>query len=394
MQRPSQIQALRIFPLAIPLRKPFEHAAHTRQTADPVVVEIELADGTLGYGETLARPYVTGETSQGVVNTIQRVLVELLLELRPASFPDALESIDALPCRDPDGAVITASRAAVELALLDAYSRHFGRPISEAAGWLGLGRLGPPGSINRVAYSAIASGRRTAGLARKVRMMYWYGLRDFKLKVGYEDDADRVAIVCRTLGRSLGRTTTLRIDANAGWTLEQALARLKSFPLEKITCVEQPLARIDDEYLSQISSNLPVAIMPDESLVTMDDAQRLANAVGWFNIRISKNGGLLPALRLAHFALHNGLKYQLGCMVGETSILSAAGRRFLENAPETAFAEGSYGRFLLAGDIADRPCNFGCGGRVKSLPGLGWGVQVNPDLLRRHAATPPIEIRF
>lgn len=58
----SQVHCLRLYPLAIPLRKPFEHAAKTREVADPIVVEAELGDGTLGHGETLARPYVTGET--------------------------------------------------------------------------------------------------------------------------------------------------------------------------------------------------------------------------------------------------------------------------------------------------------------------------------------------
>ena len=58
----TQVVAIQIWPLQIPLRKPFKHAAAVRSTADPIVVEIELVDGTIGYGETLARPYVTAET--------------------------------------------------------------------------------------------------------------------------------------------------------------------------------------------------------------------------------------------------------------------------------------------------------------------------------------------
>lgn len=391
----SQVQCIRLYPLAIPLRKPFEHAAKTRQTADPVVAEVELADGTLGYGECLARPYVTGETPEGVIETIRTVMPDLLIEFRPNNFPEALELIDALPSHNAAGAVINAARAAVELALLDAYSRHFRRPLSEAAGWLDLPGLGPPGSISNVSYSAVVSGA-SAKLAGKVRMMWWYGLRDFKLKVGYDDDVQRVETVVRVLGRSLGRTTTLRLDANSAWTVDQAIAALRALPLERISCVEQPLARADDIHLSEVRQAVRVDVMPDESLVTLDDAQRLiaTDAVDRFNIRLSKNGGFLPSLELVHCARQHGLKYQLGCMVGETSILSAAGRRFLENAPDACFAEGSYGRFLLSGDVVERPVRFGFGGRPRPLAGFGWGITVQVPKLKQYSVCPEIEIRL
>lgn len=391
----SQVQCIRLYPLAIPLRKPFEHAAKTRQTADPVVAEVELADGTLGYGECLARPYVTGETPEGVVETVRKVMPDMLVEFRPESFPDALELIDNLPSRDPSGAVMTAARAAVELALLDAYSKHFRRPISEAAGWLDLPGLGPPGSAEKIRFSAVVSGA-SAKLARKVRMMWWYGLRDFKLKVGYDDDRERVETVVRVLGRSLGRSTTLRLDANSAWTLETAVAALRSLPVDRIACVEQPLARADDEYLPQLRQAVRVGLMPDESLVTLEDAQRLVEqgGVDWFNIRLSKNGGFLTALKLVHCARQHGLQYQLGCMVGETSILSAAGRRFLENAPDVCFAEGSYGRFLLTDDVVRKPVQFGYGGRPRPLPGWGWGIEVLPQKLQANSTCRPIEIRL
>ena len=63
--------------------------------------------------------------------------------------------------------------------------------------------------------------------------------------------------------------------------------------------------------------------------------------------RIAKNGGLLPALRIARRALEAGLDLQLGCLVGETSLLSAAGLAFLQACPRVRFVEGAFGRFLL-----------------------------------------------
>ncbi len=389
----SQIRYLRIYPLLIPLRQPFRHAVQVRRHADPVVIQVELADRTIGYGETLPRPYVSGETADTVLESIDRTMLDELLAFRPASFPEALERIDALPTHGRTGRLIVAARAGVELALLDAYSRHFAKPISDAVGWLGVPGFGSPGSTKHVRYSGVLSGGELSRLKRSLRKMRWFGLRDFKLKVGYEDDLDRVRAVADLLGRSLGRATTLRLDANGAWTLEQASERLAAMEDWPIRCVEQPLDRAHDNDLVALRRAVRLDIMYDESLVTFADAERLLHlgVAGAFNIRISKNGGFLPALRLAHFARKHKLMYQLGCMVGETSILSAAGRRFLENVPGVTFAEGSYGRFLLQGDVVDRPVQFGCGGRFTPLSGLGWGIDVRPPRLERHLADRMIE---
>lgn len=389
----SAIRCVRLFPLRLPLRRPFHHAAKTRSEADPVVVEIELADTTCGYGETLARSYVTGETVETIIRSIQHEFIEPLVDFRPESFPDALEKIVALPERDRSGGVMTAARAGVELALLDAYSRYFKKPISEAVGWYGLGGFGPPGSINKTRYSGILSGDDPRRLRGSVRKMRWFGLRDFKLKVGYEDDAERIQTVRRQLGRSLGRSTTLRLDANGAWTLRQAVDLLAPLRQVPIATVEQPFARGDDDTVIALKRTVNVAVMHDESLVTLTDADRLLQAgiADAFNIRLSKNGGLLASLRLAHFARRHGIIYQLGCMVGETGILSAAGRRFLENVPGVTFAEGSYGRFLLRYDVTRPAVRFGYGGKPKPIPGLGWGVEVDRSMLRANVRPGTIE---
>ena len=385
----SHIRYVRIYPLAIPLRRPFRHAARARAVADPIVIEVELADGTLGYGETLPRDYVSGETVESVVRAIREELPADLLSFRPESFPEALECIERLPTRTTEGAVMTAARAGIELALLDAYSRHFGRPISEAVGWSGLPSLGWPGSLNQVRYSGVLSGDDAKKLKWSVRKMRLFGLRDFKLKVGYPDDEARI----RAVAAALGGRCTLRLDANGAWDLARAVAVLQAVRDVTIRCVEQPLAVDREADLPALRRQTGVRIVHDESLVTLEDAERLimAGVADGFNIRLSKNGGFLPALRLAHLARKHELVCQLGCMVGETSILSAAGRRFLEQVPGVAFAEGSYGRFLLWGDVVRKPVGFGLGGRPRPLPGLGWGVDVDVDRLREYVRPGVIE---
>ncbi len=390
----SQVACVTLYPLAIPLRKPFKHAAKVRETADPLVVEVELADGTLGYGETLPRPYVSGETVESAVAAVAETLVPELLTVRPESFAEVLERIDALPDKDEEGRIIAAARCGLELALLDAYSQHFKRPLSEAVGWLGLPGFGPPGSLGQVTYSGVLSADEPSRLRKSLRKMRWFGLRDFKLKVGFEGDVERVRAVADYLGKGLQGKLSLRLDANGGWTLAQAIERLTLVKDEVIQCVEQPLPKEFDHQLPDLKKAVATALLHDESLVTMADAERLhqLGVADVFNIRISKNGGFLAALRLAGFARRRGIRYQLGCMVGETSILSAVGRRFIEYVPNILFAEGSYGRFLITGDVADPPVQFGCGGKCTTLSGLGWGLDVERSQLTKFAPAGPVRL--
>lgn len=392
----SQIQCVRLYPLAIPLRQTFSHAAAERRTADPLVVAVELRSGLTGYGETLPRPYVTGETVTSVIEAIHTRLMPGMERWCPDSFAAALELIDSLPERSRDGQLILAARAGLELALLDAYSRQFRRGLSEAAGWLGLPGFGTPGSAGRVRYSGVLSAADPASLRRSVRKMRWFGLRDFKLKVGFDDDDERVRTVVAALGRTLGRKTTLRLDANGGWTVEAAIERFKMWASLPISCVEQPLPCGQEEKVRDLRRAASFPVMHDESLLTFKDAERMIadGVMDAMNIRISKNGGLLPAMRLAGLARQRRLCFQLGCMVGETSILSAAGRRFLEYVPGATFAEGSYGKFLLRGDVARRSLRFGYGGRVRPLSGYGWGVEVDVAALHAYGAGDTVELRL
>lgn len=378
--------------LAIPMRIAVEHAAAQRRVADPLVVEVELTGGTTGFGETLPREYVTGETPESVLRAIEEHFLPALLRIAPQSFAEALEAVETLPYRAADGSPLQAARAGVELALLDAYSRHFRRAITDVAGWVGLPHAGPPGSLPQVRYSGILAARGLRRVLRSLRVQRCLGLRDFKLKVGFPDDDERVRRVARALGLSRRhRRTTLRLDANGAWTVEQALEYLERWRDIPLAGVEQPLPPAEDASLSRLAAVGAPVIIADESLVSEEDAERLLGegAVGGFNIRLSKQGGLLPALRLAARARQTGRLIVLGCMVGETSILAAAGRRFLQCVPGVRFAEGSYGRFILRCDVCRSGVGFGPGGRARPLPGWGWGIEPDPRRLAALALTSP-----
>lgn len=394
----TAIASISIYHLRIPLKRPVEHAAGVRTAADPVVVAIELQNGTIGYGETLPRPYVTGEDHESVDWAIENVFMPILLSGGPESFAEALAVIETLPMQDDVGKPIPAARAAVELALLDVYSRQFGRPIAtDVINWLELPELGPPGCIGRVRCTGVIATHDPQRAAASVRRLRCFGVRDFKLKVGFDEDDELVRRIAAVLAQAVRRgRCSLRLDANGAWSLDQAVERLSGWSDLGISYIEQPLAKGDEQNLPDLQAHTDWKIIHDESLVTLEDARRLVDlgVVDCFDIRISKCGGFIPALKLVQFCRQNKIGVVLGCMVGQTSILSAVERHVLSSVPEVRFAESNFGSFLLAGDIARPRLRFGYGGKLKPLTGPGWGVTVDESRLFSYCEGGPKRLRL
>ncbi len=391
------VKRMTIYPLSFPLGRKVSHATSVRDVSEPIVVAVELMNGAVGYGETLPREYVTGETNTTVLELLQGEFAKELLAFSPDSFPDALEAIDALPAIAEDGSNCAAARACVELALLDAVLRSEDRTLDGVTGWLGDPKLGSPGSSRSCRFSMVLASDSIDTNTRTARYSKWAGIRHFKLKVGMADDDARIESTMRVLGKLLSRgKATLRLDANGAWNLDQAadaLNRWRHFPLSGI---EQPLHPSKDRDLVELKKRTDLPVFHDESLSSMDDAERLfeLGVANGFNIRISKCGGLLAALKLAGFALRRNIQVQLGCMVGETSVLSAAGVRFIQMTPGVKFAEGSFGPLLSPYDIVRKRVRFSWGGKIPKLGEHGLGVNVDDDLLMQHSTDGSIVIEL
>lgn len=371
----------------IPLRRPIRHASHVRDSTDNLVVVCRLEDGTVGHGEGVPRDYVTGET----IDTAVELLARSDLSARLTPCPD-FESAVALCQRfrpadvpgDGRGIQGNAARCAVELALLDAYGRRYRRPLSDVTAAVAPEVHQPR---PRVRYS----GAITSARGIKLRLSAWaqwvYGFAQMKIKVGIEgyDDASRL----RTARRILGRSMDVRIDANEAWTPDEAAGKIEALAGVGLSSVEQPLPHEQADRLAELRRAVKVPIMLDESLCGEEDARRAIEGglCDLFNVRLSKCGGFVPSLRLAAAAKAAGLGCQLGCQVGETAILSAAGRHFAASVGGLRYVEGSYDRHLVREALGRADLTFGRGGWAAALGGGGLGVEIDPAALARVTVT-------
>jgi L-alanine-DL-glutamate epimerase-like enolase superfamily enzyme len=147
-------------------------------------------------------------------------------------------------------------------------------------------------------------------------------IRDYpviKVKLGSDDDESRLAAI-----RAARPDARLRVDANAGWTRDEAMRYVRDLEKFDLEMIEQPLVKNDIEGMGVIQSATSIPIVADESVQTQEDVERLGKAgVQGINLKLMKVGGLSPALKIVHRARELGMKIMLGCMI-ETSIGTTA----------------------------------------------------------------------
>ena len=248
-----------------------------------------------GVGEAPIVPYYH-ETSQGVMDYVARVAP--LLGDDPFQLQDILTRLPRAPA---------AGYAAIDVALHDLAGKRLGIPLYQ---FFGLN----PARVPETSFTiGIDQPEVMAARARES------GLPILKIKVGTGDeDVARIrAIRSATQAR-------LRLDANAGWTREQAAELVPQLAEYDVEFVEQPLAREDWEGLRWLKSRVNVPIFADESAQTERDLPKLAGAIDGVVVKLMKAGGLRGALRTIAVARALDLKIMLSCMVESSVGVTAA----------------------------------------------------------------------
>lgn len=359
-----KISGIEIFKVSIPFKFSFKHSLKRRKTSESIFVKVILENNVTGFGESLPRSYVTGNTQSSVYDSLKKYL-PLLIDVDLKEGDEGIQFIKGLEGIEDE------SRCALEIALLDCMGKISGRAI-----WDILGR---PVS-KAFTYSAIISGE---SLLKTVFLGAYFkgkGYRFIKIKAGEDNDIQRVRLVRRLSGSS-----DIRVDANGAWDVPKALEMIEKLRAFKISCIEQPTPKGDFDAMQEVADFCPEPVMADESLCTRDDALRLVQmrACDMFNVRLSKCGGIFRSLEIIKIAENHDISYQIGCHVGESGVLSAAARHLGAITGNAKYFEGSYSRLLLKKDII-REDLTPVRGVGYTLNGPGLGVTVREDVLRKY----------
>ena len=163
----------------------------------------------------------------------------------------------------------------------------------------------------------------------------------YKIKMGFESDID----VIKTLRKYTD--SIFRIDANAGWTLKEALEKIPILKDLNVELVEQPLAKDDWDGMKILFEKSPIPLIADESCVFENDVEKCLHHFHGINIKLTKCSGITPAIRMIKKARELGLKVMMGSM-NESSLGAAANANFL---PQLDYIDMD-GPLLLQEDIA------------------------------------------
>jgi L-alanine-DL-glutamate epimerase-like enolase superfamily enzyme len=383
----ATVTELQLFAVDLPFKVAFRHAAAARTGSESLFLRVGLDSGAEGWGEALPRAYVSGEAREGAFALLRDTILPALAGRSFRSLAEAVSFLEKCDGKAPPDWVHpdvpqSAAWCSVDLALLDAFGRASGEAVS-------LGGQPPTAdALGGSRYSGVVSAGRGWPYAVSLLKVRAFRFPQVKLKLG----RDGAVPAARTARRLLGRRVDLRVDANMAWDVEQALELIGQLRSVGIWSFEQPIAADDLAGLARLVAETSGQIVVDEGLTDRDSLQRFIShrACTGANIRISKCGGLLGAYARCREVLDAGLMLQVGCQVGESSLLSAAHLMLLSALaplpPGVRYAEGCFGRHLLREDPVSPLVQFGYGGRPPRPPvGAGLGVQVDRAMLERWA---------
>ena len=336
-----RISSVIAYHIRIPFTSVFAHTLQRRRATEAVILIVKSEAGHIGVGEVLPRPYLTGETVESTLGQEIPALVQRWLGRRFTGRDDLLPALRQE--LDLSGRAL-ATLAGWESATLDLAGKAFAFAVGDVLGPETEPEL-PPGVVIDFAVA-------THSLEKHCMLLRLAGKRHVKVKVGLHDDLHRLTLVQGIFGPE----HPLRLDANAAWSAGYAVEVLRTMRRLNIRSIEQPVPARDLEGMRRVREETGIAVVADESLCTLEDAQTLiaARAADVFNIRIGKCGGLLGSRRLVQLAKENGLSSQLGALVGETGILSRAAEIFSRRVPGFEFLEGKrQNKSLLLEDIVE-----------------------------------------
>ena len=280
-------------PYSLELRTTFRVAHGASDQRHNVLVYLDD-----GVGEAAAVPYY-GETQAGIIEYLKSV---------PDLGNDPFD-IDGVLSKRPVGS--RAARSAIDAAFHDLWGRQLGQPLYKLFG------LNP----HVMPLTSFTIGLDEPDVMAEQAQKSAYPI--FKIKLGGDND-EAILKAIRTVTEA-----RLRVDANAGWSRERALAIIPKLAEYDLEFIEQPLAVDDVEGFFWLKENLQkqkvhIPIFADETAKNSHDTARLAGAVDGVVVKTMKSEGLREMLKMIHTARAHDMQIMLSCMVESSVGVTAA----------------------------------------------------------------------
>jgi L-Ala-D/L-Glu epimerase len=357
-----KITAIHLYAIHLPLYEPFVVSYKSYDYMPSIIVKIETDQGMIGYGEGVADEHVTGETWEGVYQTIKNTLAPVLLGQNPME----IEKIHDLMNKTLYGS--PTAKAAIDIACFDILGKTLQQPVYQLIG----GKYHEEFSITHVLSIA-----EPEVMANEAALMVKEGYQSFKMKVGTQvkDDIQRIQAVRNQVGQDFA----IRVDVNQGWkNSSTTLVALKQLEEFEIDWVEQPVSADDIDGMVEVKAKTTIPLMIDEGLKGSREMLEIIQkrAADKVNIKLMKCGGIYPAVKLAHQAELAGMECQIGSMV-ESSIGSAAGYHVAFSKKIITSVELT-GPLKFSKDVGNLEYNVPFI-RLSAKPGLG--IEVNEEVL-------------
>jgi L-alanine-DL-glutamate epimerase-like enolase superfamily enzyme len=368
-----KITRIETIPIRVPLKTEFairsgRGGAHT---ASPFfLVKVHTDAGLTGIGEASCTPRWSGEDHVTGAHLIRNYLEPLLVGEDPAEVAALAQKFRLA------FAANHFTKAAVEMALWDLAGKIAGKPLYELLG--GKVRESVPTKWS-------VSGVEPDKAADIAMWAVNQGFRAMKVKVGLDPDGDVARV--KAVRDAIGPHIKLGVDANGGWSPENAEKTIERLRAENIYFVEQPLPPEEIIATAELRRRIGLPVIADESIGTLQDARALAiaGAADVFSIYVGKAGGIGPASAIARFAAGAGIKCTLGSNL-ELGVGSAAMTHLALASAGVAAEEypcDIIGPFYYEDDIVREPMPISPGqARANSRPGLG--VELDEEKVRKY----------
>jgi muconate cycloisomerase len=357
--------------LDIPLIRPHKFSVATMHSQGVLLVRLETADGTVGWGEGVVPggPWWGGESIEGMAAIVDHHLAPHIIGLDVLRADALSQRLETLVAGAP------FARAGVEMAAWDAAGRALRVPVHQLLGGAHRGRLPVTWALGIEAADLVVE-EATSLLAERRHS-------SFKLKMGALPPEEDVTRIC-AVAEALASTVSLAVDLNGAWDEYTARRWLPVLADAGVRLVEQPLPASDFAGLARLRQGSRLAIMADESLRTPTDALRLANnhAADVLALKIAKSGGLSAVRRMAAVAEAAGLACYGGTTI-ETSLGTAASAHVFSATASLQWGTELFGPLLLADDITIEPATY-VDGELLVTNGPGFGVSIDEDKVAKY----------